>query len=136
MKRIVLLTATTLVIAACGTAAGSDVTDASDTTDQPNTVSAIGPGISIEDALESDTDQPVLVNGFIYVGEDGKVILVSNFAESMPPQPGGPVLAIEGLDLTQYELSSSQGISWTDQLVQVTGVIEAGILVVTSTTSG
>ena len=135
MKKIVLLTATALV-AACGTAAGSDVTDAPDTTDQPNTVSAVGPGISIEEALASDTDQPVLVNGFIYIDEDGNALLTSMFAESLPPIPGGEILPVEGLDLENYELSTSQGISWTDQLVQVLGVVDDGTLVVSPTVSG
>ena len=109
MRKLVLLTATVLVIAACGTAAGSNVSDVPNPTDQPNVFSAVGPGISIEDALESDTDQPLLVNGFIYIDEDGNVILTSLFAESLPPIPGGKILPIEGLDPAEYELSESRG---------------------------
>ena len=136
MKKLVLLTAAALVIAACGTAAGSDSTDAPDITHQPNAVSAVGPGISIEEALASDIDQPVLVNGFIYIDADGNTVLTSMFAESLPPIPGGEILPIEGLDPTEYELSESQGVRWTDQFVQVLGVVDDGTLVVSPTVSG
>ena len=50
---------------------------------------AIGPGISIEDALTDDFGQPLLVNGFLFVGEDGNVTMASLMAVSLPPIPGG-----------------------------------------------
>ncbi len=136
MRKLALLIATALVVAACGTAIGSNGVDAPVTTDQPNNISAVGPGISIEEALASDSDQPVLVNGFIYIDEADRVILTSLFAESLPPIPGGEILPVEGLDPTEYELSASQGIRWTDQLIQVLGTVEDGTLVVNPTMSG
>ena len=45
MRKLVLLTATALVIAACGTASGSNATDLPGATDQPNAISAVGPGM-------------------------------------------------------------------------------------------
>jgi hypothetical protein len=133
MKRLVgLLIIGTLVLAACGGQedAGSDPTVG----ESPGR--AMGPGISIEDALNADPGQPLLVNGFLFVDAEGSVSLVSLMAESLPPIPGGDQLVVEGLDLGEYRLSESQGLRWTDDLVQVLGILNDNTLTVSNTLSG
>ena len=133
MKRLVgLLIIGSLVLAACsGTEDGG-----SDPTVGVPPGSAMGPGISVEDALTADSGQPLLVNGFLFVEEDGTVTLVSLMAESLPPIPGGDQLVVEGLDLGGYQFSESQGLRWTDDLVQVLGVLNGNTLTVSDNLSG
>ena len=56
-----------LVLAACSGAEDGG----SDSTVGVSPGSAMGPGISIEDALTADAGQPRLVNGFLFVDEEG-----------------------------------------------------------------
>ena len=133
MKRLVgLLIIGSVVLAACSGAenAGPDPTVGA------SLGSAMGPGISIEDALTADPGQPLLVNGFVFVEEDGTVTLASLMAESLPPTPGGDQLVVEGLDLDDYQFNESQGVRWTDDLVQVLGVLNGNTLTVSDTLSG
>ena len=100
------------------------------------TSSASGPGISVGEALASDLDQPLLVNGFLVASGDG-VRLCEALAESYPPQCGGESLTVEGLDLaSRDDLSEEGGVSWTDQPVQLLGDVEGGVLTVAGGTSG
>jgi len=100
MKRLVgLLIIGSLVLAACSGAEDGG----SDPTVGVSPGSAMGPGISIKDALTADSGQPLLVNGFLFVEEDGTVTLASLMAESLPPIPGGDQLVVEGLDLGGYQ---------------------------------
>jgi hypothetical protein len=133
MRRLFgLLIIGVLVLAACGGAedGGSDPTGG----EVPGI--AVGPGISIEDALTSSSDQPLLVNGFLFVDEDGSVTMASLMAESLPPIPGGDQLVVEGLDLDGFRFSESQGLRWTDDSVQVLGVLNGNTLTVSNTLSG
>jgi hypothetical protein len=98
--------------------------------------SAMGPGISIEDALSNGSGHPLLVNGFLFVDGAGTVIMASFMAESLPPIPGGDQVAVEGLDLGGYRFSESQGLRWTDDSVQVLGVLNGNTLTVSNTLSG
>ncbi len=133
MKRLVgLLIIGSLALAACGGAEDGG----SDPTVGITPGIAMGPGISIEDALIADSSQPLLVNGFLFVEEDGTVTLVSLMAESLPPIPGGDQLVVEGLDLGGYQFSESQGLRWTDDPVQVLGVLNGNTLTVSDTLSG
>ena len=132
---LVLALVAVIGLAACGETADSPV-DSSDTTVSLSPGSAMGPGISVADALENDSGQPLLVNGFLFVSEDGTVILASLMAESLPPIPGGDQLTVEGLDLDDHRLSESQGQRWTDELVQVLGIRDGDRLKVSDTVSG
>ena len=105
---MVLLVGALIGLTACGQAADSSP-DSSDTTASLSPSSAIGPGISVADALANDSGQPLLVNGFLFVANDGTVTLASLIAESLPPVPGGDQLTVEGLNLDNYQLSESQG---------------------------
>ena len=128
MKRVVMALGGLVVavlILACG---GND--------DQPTTggaaggaSSATGPGISVQEALNSDLEGPLLINGFIVATGDG-VRLCSALAESYPPQCAGESLAVEGLDLTRFDdLQEAEGVTWSNQ-VQVLGEVDDDTLVV------
>jgi len=98
--------------------------------------SAMGPGISIADALASDSDQPLLVNGAI-VATTTDVRLCEVLLESYPPQCGGDYLIVEGLDLSTIDgLEEASGVSWTDFAFQLLGTVQDGVLTVNSLTSG
>ncbi len=100
-------------------------------------VSGVGPGISVTEALHSTLAGPLLVNGFIVTTPDGVVYLAETLAESFPPQPGGDRLIVEGLDLDVFAgLTSAQGITWSEQHVQVLGTVADGVLTVSATASG
>jgi hypothetical protein len=113
-------------LAACG---GDDDSAAGGDTSTASTVPA-GPGISIEEALETDSDEPQLVNGNLLI-TDGQARLCSALAESFPPQCGGASLLITGLDLAQVdELIVEGDVMWTDRPIQLAGVVADGILTV------
>jgi hypothetical protein len=133
MKRLFgLLIIGALVLAACGGAEDGGP----DPTVGVVPGNAMGPGISIEDALTDNSGQPLLVSGFLFVDEDGTVTMVSLMAESSPPIPGGDQLVVEGLDLGGYQFTESQGLRWTDDSVQVLGVLNSNTLTVSNTLSG
>lgn len=133
MKRLTgLAIALALVAAACAV----DASAATSTSDGVVSGIGMGPGISVEDAIANSSEQPLLVNGFLFVGTDGSVVLASLMAESMPPQAGGAQLTVVGLDVNAYQFSESQSLRWTDQQVQVLGIIDGDILSVSTTLSG
>jgi Intracellular proteinase inhibitor len=89
---------------------------------------------SIDQALAADEGQSVKVKGQI-VATDTSVVLASALMESYPPQAGGSVLPVEGLDLTALVgLSSSAAqpdmaqVTWSDYPVVLEGVMKNGIL--------
>lgn len=132
---IVLLAVAAIGLAACGETQDSSP-DSSDTTVALSPGSAMGPGISVADALDNESGEPLLVNGFLFVYGDGTVTLASVMAESLPPVPGGDQLFVEGLNLDGYQLSESQGEMWTDDPIQVLGVRNGNTLNVSNTLSG
>lgn len=160
MKRpVALLAATALVLAACGggeadPAQSADVGNAP-TTQAPETggdtpladdaggtiITGMGPGISVADLLATTIDGPFLVNGYVFVGTDGRVVISDAIAESYPPQPAGAQIPVEGVDLMQLPLvegpvdSEIPTSSWTDQPVQLLGDLIDGVLVGNSVAS-
>jgi hypothetical protein len=91
---------------------------------------AAGPGISIEEALASEFDEMVLVNGNL-LAEGGEVRLCSALAESFPPQCGGASLQVEGVELEGVDGLVTEGdVSWTDRPIQLLGTVEDGLLTV------
>ncbi|HXV95563.1 MAG TPA: hypothetical protein VD695_03370 [Gaiellaceae bacterium] len=126
MKTITLLAALLAAVAltACG---GDDDSAAGDDTSTASTV-PVGPGISIEEALETDSDEPLLVNGNLLV-VNGEPRLCSALAESFPPQCGGASLLITGLDLSEIDGLIVEGdVMWTDRPIQLAGVVSDGRL--------
>jgi hypothetical protein len=115
----------------------SDTVQAGDDVAGQDLVSGVGPGISVSEALDSTLTGPLLVNGFIVTAPDGLVYLAELLAESFPPQPGGDKLIVEGLDLDAFAgLISAQGITWSNEPVQVLGIVADGTLTVSTTVSG
>ena len=93
----------------------------------------VGPGLSIGEALASNLTGPLLINGLLHA-QNGQVRLCENLAESFPPQCAGKFLVVNGLDLTSMEGLTSEGsVTWSDQLVQVLGSVEAAVLTVAVT---
>ena len=119
-----VVTIASVVAAACGD-------DSGDQDSSP--VSGVGPGISIAEALTSNLEGPLLVNGHLHV-QNGVVRLCEVLAESLPPQCGGGILVVKGLDLkTMDGLTSAGSVTWSDQLVQVLGTVEGEVLTVAET---
>jgi hypothetical protein len=82
-----------------------------------------GPGISIDEALASDSDEMLLVNGNL-LAQGGDVRLCSALAESFPPQCGGPSLIVDGLKLEEVDGLVTEGdVAWTDRPIQLLGVV-------------
>jgi len=114
-----------LALAACG----GDDEPAGDTGPQTSGIGA-GPGISIDQALGSDSDYPLLVNGNL-LAQGGDVRLCSALAESFPPQCGGSSVVVKGLKLEEVDGLVSEGdVSWTDRPIQLLGVVSDGTLTV------
>jgi hypothetical protein len=119
------------VLAAAGLAACGGGGDADGTV--PAAVS--GPGISIEEALERGSDEPVLVNGNLLV-LDGRPRLCSALAESFPPQCSGAALLVTGLSLSGLDgLNSEAGVTWIDRPIKLLGVVSHGVLTVSDNAS-
>ncbi len=118
MKRtFVVVTLIAMVLAACG--------------DDDSNDTAAGP-VSIADALE--TEGEVIVTGYLFVLDDGRVVLAELIAESFPPQPGGATITVEGLDLNALDLEEAPDGSelattkWSSEPVTLTGSMAAGVL--------
>lgn len=160
MKRVaLLLAATVFVLAACSGAEADpeqpfDVGKAP-TTQAPETggntpladdaggtiMAGMGPGIRVADLLAATIDGPFLVNGYVFVGTDGRVVISDAIAESYPPQPAGAQVPVEGIDLMQLPLVEGSGdgeipfSSWTEQPVQLLGELVDGVFVGDSSAS-
>jgi hypothetical protein len=135
MKTLLLLPLAVLALAACG---GDEEVEPQPQPAQPPATAgiAMGPGISIEEALESDLGGPLLVNGNVLaVGDD--VRFCSALAESFPPQCSNASLRIEGLNLDEVDGLVREGsVAWTDQPIQLLGAVEDGALKVSTTALG
>ena len=134
------LTVGALVVAACG---GSDDettpgTKAEPSASVPSAGAPIpGGGLSVQEAIDSTLEGPLMVKGFVVADGSGSVQLCTTLAESFPPQCGDPSLEIEGLDLATVEGlqrdEADSGRAWTDTEVSVLGDLEDGAIVVSDT---
>ena len=94
----------------------------------------VGPGISIDEALASSLDEPLLINGWLVVSPQGDVRLCSALGESNPPSCAGSSLAVTGLDPDDAgELTKAGGVQWSEESIQLLGTIKDGRLVVSAT---
>jgi hypothetical protein len=118
----------TLAAAAALAACGGDadpVDDAASGSTVPQTSGlGAGPAISIDEALASGSDEPLLVAGnLLAVGSE--VRLCSALAESFPPQCGGASLHVVGLKLAEVDGLITEGdVSWTDRPTELLGVVD------------
>jgi hypothetical protein len=86
--------------------------------------------VSIDEALSSGSDEPLLVTGNL-LAHGADVRLCSALAESFPPQCGGASLVVEGLELEGVNGLVTEGdVSWTDRPIQLLGVVSDGTLTV------
>lgn len=89
--------------------------------------------LSVEQASLAEEGQDIRVSGYL-VSAEGKTVLATSLAESMPPQAGGPTIGVVGLDLADIVgLSTSAGqagaasVTWSDSPVVLQGVAVSGV---------
>ncbi len=130
--RLFLIPLAVLALAACG--GGEDVEAQPQPAQPPATAGiAVGPGISIEEALASELEGPLLVNGSLLADGDD-VRFCSALAESFPPQCANASLRVEGLNLDEVDGLVREGsVAWTDRPIQLLGDVEGDTLVVSTT---
>src|SRR5688572_19246054 len=98
MRTLLLLPLVVLALAACG--GGGEEPEPQPTQPPATAGIGMGPGISIEEAMASDLDGPLLVNGKL-LAQGGEFRFCDALAESFPPQCSGPQLRVEGLKLEE-----------------------------------
>ncbi|MEX0817137.1 MAG: hypothetical protein WD027_06810 [Gaiellales bacterium] len=134
MRTLLLLPLAVLALAACG--GGNEEVEPQPTQPPATAGIAMGPGISIEEAIASDLEGPLLVNGNL-LAEGDEVRLCDALAESFPPQCAGPQLRVEGLKLDEVDGLVREGeVAWTDRPIQLLGDVEGDTLVVSTTSMG
>lgn len=90
-------------------------------------------GLTVTEALASDATGTIAVKGLLLVDEQG-ARLCEGFAESAPPLCSFAEVPITGYEeVLSVPLTSSQGVSWTDQVVSFLGEIIDGTFVVDPT---
>lgn len=139
MRRVIPTLLTAIVLAACA-ATGSDkpTSDDDPAPSDPGTgttadailiieegATASGPGISVVEAIGQAGGGPVLVNGALFIDEEGGVLLCEAIAESFPPQCGGARLEVQGLDPDGQQLEEANGVRWSES-TQLFGRVVAG----------
>lgn len=94
-----------------------------------------GPPISVAEALEMEAGELFIVSGYLFVRDDGTMVLADKIMESFPPQPGGAQIAVADFDrqtLPLVEGAAGTDIAitaWTDIPIELYGSINNGILI-------
>jgi len=139
MRRVIPTVLIAIVLSACASTGGDEpVSDDDPSQPDPGTGTtadailiiqdgaiASGPGISVTEALAFVGGEPVLVNGALFIDEEGGVLLCEAIAESFPPQCGGARLVVEDLDPSGQLLEEANGVRWTES-TQLFGRVVAG----------
>ena len=129
MTRIIGLVSILVLLAACASTGdapstsgpGGSGVDADGILNIAAGSTAVGPGVSIEEAIGNSGGEPLLVNGALFVDANGRVLLCDALAESFPPQCGGSRLEVRGLDLASLpDVQEANGVRWAEQ-VQLLG---------------
>ena len=98
---------------------------------------ALGPGITIADALASKLDGPLLVNGWLWHQSNGEIRLCTTLSDAAPPGCGKPSLVVVGLDLDSLpNLRSERGTTTSSKPTQVLGTVAGGVLAVARNVTG
>jgi hypothetical protein len=88
-----------------------------------------GPGISIDEAIAFESNEPLLVNGNIWADGD-QIFFCDAAAESYPPQCVGVRLEVVGVKLAEVDgLQRVGDIAWTER-TQLLGVVADGKITV------
>jgi hypothetical protein len=114
--KFVLVALLTVALAACGggTESGSPGSSA----------------ITVKQALASKPSESVRVRGAL-IASGGTVRLCYAILESYPLQCGRPSFVVRGLDLdTVRELTTANGVTWSDREVRLRGTVADGALTV------
>lgn len=115
-----------LALAGCGGSDGSDSSNAA--VDASTSVSQGAPipggGLSVEEAIDSDLDGPLMVRGYL-IERDGELRLCDAILESSPPQCGEPSLRVDG-----------PAPAASEERVSLLGDVEDGAITVSATASG
>lgn len=130
-----LAVAVALAVAACDS---SDEGASADTGSAPPSAGAAipGGGLTIEQAIASTLEGPLMVRGYLVAPEGGPVRLCSALLESYPPQCGEPSLVVEGLDLATVESLAQTSepdlaqVTWSDAEISILGDVEDGVIAV------
>jgi hypothetical protein len=97
---------------------------------------AMGPGISVEEALASKLGEPLLVNGWLRQDDRG-IRLCTSLTDATPPRCTEPSLIVRGLGLDRVQaLRTAQGVTWSTRPTQVLGEVRNGVLTVSGLSTG
>ncbi len=94
-------------------------------------------GLTVSEALETDATGVLAVQGHIV--DDGTTArFCEALAESFPPQCGGAWVEVSGYEATidPDDLTTGQGVTWTDHSVVLFGDLVDGTLIVDPTATG
>jgi len=119
MVRIVVVLVFLLV--ACGSETGA-----------PSSAAPADP-LTVSQALASDLDEPLLVQGLFIDSGDGQQRLCAAALDSFPPQCGEPSVLVEGVAPAELDGAMSSGdVTWVD-VAQLLGRVEDGVMTVGET---
>lgn len=119
----VALLLSVLALAACG--GGGDGDTRADSTAAPSAGAPIpGGGLSVQEALDSELDGPLMVRGYL-IERDGELRLCEAILESSPPQCGEPSLRVEGSAPPPSE-----------ERVSLLGEVDDGTITISETSTG
>ena len=150
IRTLLLLTITTILVAACGASAGSPASQSADPTQpadpsvEPSETAAespaeerdvagtitvaegmtfSGPGGTVQEALDagSSSEFPTLVNGVLFLDTDGTIYLATSVSDVAVPTFEGPMLEVLNMDNT--------GDSWDMANAEPLGLQEANGIV-------
>jgi hypothetical protein len=94
----------------------------SDATDEPITPSS---SLTVSQVLAAGSiDGSFVVSGFLFVDAEGNAVLCDLVLESYPPQCGGDSIAVAGEIPFLDELTTDQGLHWSDGPVELEGTFD------------
>jgi hypothetical protein len=97
---------------------------------------AVGPGISVGEARDSDVKGPVLVNGYLLVAPHRSPRLCTGLSRVAPPRCLQPSLTVRGLPVDERKrlATAHAGTTrWSPASVQILGRVADDLLRVSST---
>jgi len=109
MKRLGLLLLFTLAASGCGSESAEGPTDPT-----PSGV------IDISELADQNPPLSATVRGSVFWDDDA-ARLCGVLMESFPPQCGDPSIVIGNPELLEVEFTETQGIRWTDRVVEIEG---------------
>lgn len=117
-----ILIVTLLVLVGCGGEGGGTASTA-----------APGEPLTVSEALASDLDEPLLVQGLFLQEGDGQPLLCETSLDSLPPQCGEPSLQVNGAVPDELDGAKSSGrVTWVDT-AQLLGRVEGDVMTVSDT---